>query len=207
LPGAQLGTPGDWNIVIAGAWNVAILTPEGIAHRLFELEPGTPVDVQVAMNIGAPIRVKHENIIVQPSPASLIITPQDPTPEALEKSVTVANRALNSLPETPMSAAGLNLRYHFDQIPDSLIEAGGSMIDDKLTDAGHEILEKTLRRKIVWEDGVLNLDIFEREDSTALMVFNYHKNSNLPVELGEWLGVHAAMLDNCATIRQKLIEE
>ncbi|MET0110029.1 MAG: hypothetical protein ABW084_14095 [Candidatus Thiodiazotropha sp.] len=76
LPGALLGTPIDWNIVVVGAWNVAILTPEGIARRLFNLEPGTPIEVQVAMDVGAPIRVRHDNIIVQPSPTSLVITPQ-----------------------------------------------------------------------------------------------------------------------------------
>lgn len=207
MPGALPGTPVDWNIVIAGAWNVAILTPEGVARRLFNLEPGTPVEVQVAVDVGAPIRVRHENIIVQPSPTSLVITPQDPTPEVLANSVTIATRALTSLPETPMSAAGLNLRFLFDQIPDSLIEVGKSVIDDKLPDAGFEIVEKMLKRRIVWQDGVLNLEISEREDSSGLVVFNYHKNSNSPTELNEWLDSHVAMLENCASIRQILMEE
>ena len=207
MPGALPGTPVDWNIVIAGAWNVAILTPEGVARRLFDLEPGTPVEVQVAVDVGAPIRVRHENIIVQPSPTSLVITPQDSTAEALENSVIIASRALTCLPETPMSAAGLNLRFLFDEIPDSLIEAGKSVIDDKLTDAGFEIVEKMLKRRIVWEDGVLNLEISEREDSSALVVFNYHKNSNSPEELKAWLESHQAMLENCTSIKQVLMEE
>lgn len=207
MPGALPGTPVDWNIVIAGAWNVAILTPEGVARRLFNLEPGTPVEVQVAVDVGAPIRVRHENIIVQPSPTSLVITPQDPTPEALANSVTIATRALKSLPETPMSAAGLNLRFLFDQIHDSLIEVGKSVIDDKLPDAGYEIVEKMLKRRIVWQDGVLNLEISEREDSSGLIVFNYHRNSNLPLELNGWLESHEAMVKNCASIRQILMEE
>ncbi|MCG7946176.1 MAG: hypothetical protein N0C84_07505 [Candidatus Thiodiazotropha taylori] len=207
MPGALRGTPIDWNIVVVGAWNVAILTPEGIARRLFNLEPGTPIQVQVAMDVGAPIRVRHDNIIVQPSPTSLVITPQESTPEALANSVTIAQRALDSLPETPMTAAGLNIRYQYEQCPDSLIEAGNSVIDDKLTDAAFEITEKMLKRKIVWDDGVLNLDVHERDDASALVVFNYHKNSNLPGELGDWLGKHAQMLENCATIIDTLVEE
>lgn len=207
MSGALPGTPVDWNIVIAGAWNIAILTPEGVARRLFNLEPGTPVEVLVAVDVGAPIRVRHENIIVQPSPTNLVITPQDSTPEALANSVTVATRALNSLPETPMSAAGLNLRFQFDQIPDSLIEVGKSVIDDKLPDAGFEIVEKVLKRRIVWQGGVLNLEILEREDSSALVVFNYHKNSNLPEELKAWLESHQAMLENCTSMKQVLMEE
>jgi hypothetical protein len=207
LPGALLGTPIDWNIVVVGAWNVAILTPEGIARRLFRLDPDTPIEVQVAMDVGAPIRVRHDNIIVQPSPTSLVVTPQEPTPEALAISVTIAKRALDSLPETPMTAAGLNLRYQYEQCPDALIEAGKSIIDDKLTDASFDISEKILKRKIIWDDGVLNLDIHERADASALVVFNYHKNSNVPGKLGEWLGKHEQMLDNSTTMIETLVEE
>ncbi len=207
MPEELLGKPVDWNIVVAGAWNVAILTPEGIATRLFELEPNTPIEVQVAVDVRAPIRVKYEDILIQPSPTSLVITPQDPTPEQLEKSVIIAKRALENLPETPFSAVGLNLRFLFEEIPDSLIEAGKSVIDEKLPDAGLEIREKMLKRKIVWQDGELNLDIVEREDSSALIVFNYHKSSNSPEGLIDWLGAHAEMLKNCTMIRESLMEE
>jgi hypothetical protein len=195
------GTPTDWNIVIVGAWNLAILTPEGIARRLFELEPETPVEVQVSLDGRAPIRVKYENILVQPSPASLIVTPQEPTPSELEKSVTIAKRALTRLPETPVSAAGLNLRFWFEKIPDSLIKAGLSVIDDKLSDEGFRTLEKGLKRTIEWGDGVINLEIQEREDSSALVIFNYHRNSKAAEQLITWLETFRDMLDKCDKLR------
>ncbi len=44
------GTPFDWNVVIIGSWNPAILTPQGITTRLLQLEAGTPVEVQVSLD-------------------------------------------------------------------------------------------------------------------------------------------------------------
>lgn len=207
LPESQLGTPVDWNIVIVGAWNVAILTPSGVASRLFGLPPGTPIEILVDVEGRAPIRVKHDGITIEPSQTSLVITPQVSNPELLEKSVGIAKRALEILPETPFSAIGLNFRFKFDVIPDSLIEAGVSIIDNKLSDKDYQIHDKILKRQIAWNDGFLNLDIHERKDSSALILFNYHQNSISPAKLSEWLEYHEKMLYDSKEIIQILINE
>lgn len=195
----------DWNVVIAGAWNTAILTPKGIAKRLFQLED-TPVEVLVELEFRSPIRVKYQNIVVQPSSSSLIISPENSNSELLEQSVIIARRALEALPETPLKAAGLNIRYQYQNIPDELIEAGKSTIDDALQDAGFNINEKHLGRKIPWDEGVLNLDIHEREDASALILFNFHKASTTPGELMEWLGMHERMLEDSEKICDSLVQ-
>lgn len=207
LPEPQLVTPVDWNIVIAGAWNVAILTPTGVASRLFGLPQGTPIEILVDLEGRAPIRVKYEDIIIEPSQTRLVITPQVPNFELLEKCVAIAERALETLPETPFSAIGLNFRFKFDEIPDSLIEAGKSIIDDKLSDNEYKIHDKVLKRQIAWNDGFLNLDIQERENSSALIVFNYHKDSNTSTELCNWLKQHKEMHENTNKIMKILINE
>ena len=197
-------TPLDWNIVILGAWNIAILTPEGVARRLFQLEPNTPIEVQVATDARAPIRIKHENILVQPSPTSLMIAPQESTPEAIAVAAEIAKRAIQSLPETPLSAAGVNLRYRYESIPEALIDAGTSSVDEKLIDEGYNIQEKTLKRQMPWEGGVINLDLLEQKGASAILLFNYHKNANSPDDFVQWLDKHAAMIENCASLRDVL---
>jgi len=207
LPELELGTPVDWNIVIAGAWNIAILTPEGIAKRLFNLDSGTPVEVQVAVNVRAPIQVKYDDIIVQPAPSSLVILPQTSSPELLEKSVNIAKRALKDLPETPLSAVGLNLRFQFDNIPNALIDACESVIDDKLSDKNLKIMDKVLKRQVEWKEGELNIEIHEKQNSSAHVLFNFNKNSNNPVELSEWLEKYEGMLLSSTEIKEILINE
>lgn len=203
----ELGTPVDWNIVIAGAWNIAILTPEGIAKRLFNLDSGTPVEVQVAVNVRAPIQVKYDDIIVQPAPSALVILPQTSSPELLKKSVNIAKRALKDLPETPLSAVGLNIRFQFDNIPDALINACNSVIDNKLSDENLKIMGKVLKRQVEWKKGELNIEIHEKQNSSAHVLFNFNKNSNNPAELSEWLEKYEDMLLSSTEIKEILINE
>jgi hypothetical protein len=200
-------TPVDWNIVILGAWNVAILTPSRIASRLFGLEPGTPIEILVDTEGRAPIRVKYDDIIIEPSPVRLAITPQTPNFESLGRCIAIAQKALSILPETPFSAIGLNLRFKLDVIPDALIEAGESIIDNKLSDEGYILQDKELKRTIEWKDGVLNLNIQENKDSSALIGLNYHKNSSSPTELSDWLNYHQDMNDAADKIMGILINQ
>ena len=205
MPETHPGTPVDWNIVILGAWNVAILTPSGIASRLFELPLGTPIEILVDTEGRAPIRVKHANIIVESSPVRLAITPQTPNSESLGRCIAIAQKALSILPETPFSAIGLNLRFKLDVIPDALIDAGESIIDNKLSDEGCIIQDKELKRTIEWKEGFLNLNIQENKDSSAFIGFNYHKNSNSPTELSNWLNHYQEMNENTNKIMEILI--
>ena len=56
--------PFDWNVVIVGYWNRAILTPAGVGRRLFGLEEGNPVLVEVPMNGLGPHRVKYSDLTI-----------------------------------------------------------------------------------------------------------------------------------------------
>jgi len=42
--------PSDWSAVVIGRWNRAILTPRGIAQRVFRLPEGTPIQVLVPID-------------------------------------------------------------------------------------------------------------------------------------------------------------
>ena len=49
--------PSEWSVIILGAWNPAILTPGGIAQRIFKGACGEhPVDVQVPLDGLAPYK-------------------------------------------------------------------------------------------------------------------------------------------------------
>lgn len=193
--------PLDWNITIVGAWNLAILTPDGVAKRVLGLPPGTPVEVQVAIDQLAPMRVLHGDLMVVPSKGMLLIQPSESHLMNLKKAAEAGQRILSSLPETPIRAAGVNFRYHFDTIPASLRELLTSPIDNRLADSEFEIASRQLKRTVAWRPHSLNIDIKEASDASCSVEFNFHCPSSDRDVLTGWL---ARVDEMGACVRQTL---
>lgn len=189
------GIPFDWNVVVVGAWNLAILTPNGVAQRILRLESGTPVEVQVPLDQRAPIRVLHSGLIVTPADGLLVISPARSSAAELERAATAAIHGLESLPETPFVAAGVNLRYRFTTLPERMVAMLESPIDDSLADASFVIAGSSLKRDLGWSEGTLNLDLHAERDSSGHILFNFHRQSPVKAELVAWLGMVESMVE------------
>ena len=115
----------NWDIVLLGLWNRAILTPAGIAQRVFGLqEPGTavvgadstkienafPLEIQFAIDWNFPPRVAYEGVVVSVFGDRIIFGPKSSKHDSLNIALGYAQNILKSLPETPVSAIGVNLR-------------------------------------------------------------------------------------------------
>ena len=175
----------DWNVIIVGYWNRAILTPAGIAQRLLGLEPSTPLVVEVAMNGIGPTRVKHDNLVIVPEARKLIITAEIATLDNFDRARNNGIKAIENLPETPLSAAGFNIRMKIDETPDQLLSALKTNIDDRLSDAGLIIEERSLTRTVRVGDGKLNLTIYSEKELRVEL--NFHRQSTVNEELIAWL--------------------
>lgn len=197
--------PFDWNVIVVGYWNPAILTPSGIARRLFELDQGTPIAVEVPMDGLAPHRVRHEGIIVTAEPGRLALTVEVPSLQNLERARQIAIGAMVKLPETPLTAAGFNIRLKLDDPPEQLLNATTAGTDALLSDAGFTIKTRTIRRSIEQGHGLLNLEIREDDGAETKIEFNFHRQSSAIGELREWLQMPCDDVRTvCATTLEKL---
>ncbi|MCD4825605.1 MAG: hypothetical protein K8S55_13500 [Phycisphaerae bacterium] len=177
--------PYEWNVVVVGYWNPAILTPAGIAKRLFGLEEGTPILVEVPMGGLASPRVKYDDLTVTAEGGRLVVNVDKPIFANLEKAKMVAVRAINDLPETPFKAAGFNVRYRISEPSDELLAGTETGIDALLSDSSFIIQAKILNRSLTWEEGVVNLTLHSEPEAKIEM--NFHKQSIEQKELSDWL--------------------
>ena len=174
-----------WDVVVAGFWNPAILTPSGIAQRLFELPEGTPVLVEVSMDWMAPYRVRHSELTVMAERGRLIVAADEARYELLDQARQVAVRAMERLPETPLTAAGYNIRVKINEPSNEFLRASACGFDALLSDAGFSIDSQRIRRSLKKNDGLLNLEITQGEDVTVSL--NFHRQSSKKEELVDWL--------------------
>ncbi len=198
-------TPKDWNVVLLGFWNCAILTPSGIAKRLFRLDAGTPVAVFVAIDMPAPHKVNHSGVTVVAANNQLVVQPDRCDFQSLQKAMEIACRALEELPETPVVAAGINVKYTCEEPLDALQQVTRhDWLDARLSDKKYEITGRSLSRSLKLGDGQINLGITEDADGKYELYLNFHRASNSVSELRSWLNVPVADIEHHA--RQVLLE-
>jgi hypothetical protein len=184
--------PLDWNVVIIGHWNRAILTPSGISRRLFGLPEGTPVQVFVPLDAIAPYQVRHENITVIAGSDRLLIQPTTNNYDNLVAAMAVARRALEGLPETPITAAGFNLRYRSTDSNDALQELTTHPFDDRLSDEGFEIASRSILRSVRCDKGRIKIHISREEEGAFAILLNFDLQSQNAAEIRAWLAMPAA---------------
>ena len=186
----------DWSVVVVGYWNPAILTPGGIAKRLFGLPSETPVLVEIPMDGLAPHRVRHEGMTVMATPSRLAVVAETPTLGNLERARHIASKAIETLPETPLTSAGFNIRLKLDDPPERLLTCTAAGLDTSLSDAGFIIKARNIHRSLEHEVGTLNLNVQESENAETKLEFNFHLESSETKRLCEWLKMPSETIED-----------
>ncbi len=189
--------PFDWNVVIAGYWNRAILTPNGIAKRLFKIPSGTGMEVLIPVDLLEAPQVRYDGIVVRVEDRRLIIGAANGSFEALGRAMEMGRNALDALPDTPVLAAGFNVRFKSvgDRVEIDRMVAS-TELDSCLSDAGYEITGRLLNRKVrckdsIFEKGVITLSLDVQEES-AKIELNFQRDSRDVQELVGWLNAPRA---------------
>lgn len=191
----------DWDIVVVGFWNLAILSPAGIKSRLFELNDEDPVQVQVPMDGIERPRVIVDDIMVIAESSHLIVRPMQPTYASLEIARSVAARAIDNLPETPLHAAGFNLRWKSQPLAPTAFALFETPADDRLASDCHEIVRRGFNRQIRRGNGVINLSVEYDTDGEVRTMLNFHLDSRDRDQLTEWLRTDAEELrETCVSL-------
>ena len=189
----------NWNVVIVGHWNRAILTPAGIAYRLFKLPKDTPVQIEVPLDGLAPYRVKHGPVVITAQSAKLNIFTESPSYENLQIALQIASTALNDLPETPVQAAGFNICYRIENIPEVILGYIKSEMDEALSDEGYQISTRVLRRSIQWHQGHINIEVSCDEQSLGIVSLNFEMESGNTKDLITWVNTPIEQIKKTAT--------
>lgn len=192
-------SPKDWSVVVAGSWNRAILTPAGIRKRLFRLDDGTPIEVQLPIDQLKPPQVKHDGIYVIADSNNLILRPHQCSFDELDRARLFAINALESLPETPITAIGINMRYTSAIAIPEFFDALDSSWDTSLSETGYTINESDIKRSLSWNNGFINLFLSYDKSNHHSILFNFEIRSNNHEDLKNWLSAPIDILKSQIT--------
>jgi hypothetical protein len=185
-------TAEDWNVNIVGFWNRAIYTPAGISRRLFQLPATTPVQVLIPLDLPAPYQVQHDGLTVTVGSDRLIVQPARANYDRIVSAMEIGRRALDDLPRTPLIAAGFNLRYRSDGPVGVLEEITANAWENRLSDEGFVIQERTVTRSVRRQNGRINVTVTQKGDLTFSLLLNFDLQSDNVGQLRAWIDVPAA---------------
>lgn len=166
--------PDSYNIVVLGAWNPSIFSPEWALNNLAD---DNQCEVKLAFPLDdptAPRKISFEGISVFPGRRQVLLAPDVLDIDGMKKCSSVLVKILGLLKHTPLSSAGVNFHFSEDN-PSALISSALLPADSGAILDTYQINGTKLQRALK-KDGdnfVLNLGI-EQNGAACKLSFNFH---------------------------------
>ncbi|MCX7178655.1 MAG: hypothetical protein NTX56_07750 [Proteobacteria bacterium] len=187
----------QWTLVIAGAWNPAILSPNWVAKEVLKLavDSNFQVGMQVAINDPSqPIGFEFEGIAYAPA-LNVLMFHLKPELDR-EKMVGAAAKILELLPHTPITGIGFNSGFEIECGIDDLLKSfsAGTSIPDFLTDADAQLVKQGWGATVATKDRLINMTC-KLEAGKVSIGFNVHMEVTSALSAAEKLRVPGLLTD------------
>lgn len=200
--------PDNWNIVVAGEWNRAIITPAWTAKTVFGLESGSTIEALVPLDGFAPYQLRHNGITLIPARGQLLFQLDKPELDFLKRGLDAARNAINDLPRTPLAACGINLRYSSSEPSSQLLDAMKCKTEKLFSDAGYKVFTRRRSDTLVFEKGCINVIADIPTDGPVGLTLNFERKTTVTQEIVEWLNQSPdAVIQKADDLVQLLIKE
>lgn len=166
---------GEWTTVIPGSWNLAILNFDWVAREIFEQKD---INVALAVGPGLPqVTFTAGNVSLRPTADRVIFSARDASDKALSTIESFATKLLEKLPQTPVSAVGVNFGF-IEETPDADTLEMFKIVDtNKISDAGYVIRETSIIRSVLIDDVRVNFKSVNDNNGAVSFHFNFHNEA------------------------------
>jgi len=179
--------PVDWNVVVLGAWNRAILTPAWISEIVLGVEKGSPIEVLVPLDAFAPFQIRHGGLRVTSLPGQLLVQLDTPSEDSLVAAMAAMKRALDDLPRTPLQACGINIRFNSPEPGGMVVERTRCKSEELLSGNGYELRVRRRGESMDFKEGTLNFIADLPTTGPTMLTFNFDRQCSVPGDAIAWL--------------------
>lgn len=168
---------GAWNVVLAGAWNPAIINPNWIGRHVFDNTELLYEMLVPMMGNQRLMRFPEKRVQVALEGNRLLLSTTSLTKPAMLTVEAIAGKVLELLVHTPISACGINYGFEATTTEERLPWVSRLGDHDLVTEL-LTIKETTIQRRLdgvaILGDPALNLKLSDRRDGGFQIDFNYH---------------------------------
>lgn len=166
------------NLTIVGHWNVAIITPPWIQTQFPEFKVTEDIPLEIGINI-RDIRFTIKDLVINPSPNRLIISPKVETNECFESLILLMSGIIEKLNHTPMIAVGSNFAYVLDKSEEIVpIQGDAERLDEYYSKIGKKFSGNFVSQHVLVENDMEITVFYNLSPSARIVTFNYNINTN-----------------------------
>lgn len=160
-----------WTIVIAGAWNPRVFSPDWVGKHLMADQPLT-VEVPLASPVNH-LKLMAGGVVLIAAEDRLIVGAQDTNMAAMEKAERVACKAALLLEHTPTAAVGINFGFEDDRLTPGLVDLFRLPDAKRLSEFGCSVKQTSITRGLLIEGRALNVTHAFVDEGTQILL-NFH---------------------------------
>ena len=179
--GGMLLVPEETSLVVAGAWNPAILTPDWVLKHGLERESSARIQAFFPAGIGGlfeyPRFQLESDFSFMVRPDALVVTPVEVTDVNLQLTENAVGRIVTILKYTPVAGVGHNFEFRDSHPNIAYLEAFTAARQDitECINAEWRPAATTLSTSFLKDDGRVVVNIVRNFDAGVLSVkFNFH---------------------------------
>jgi hypothetical protein len=164
----------DWTVVIVGSWNIAILNSDWIGSAVFDVQE-TEVELLFG-TIRPQIKISAPHASLTPALDRVVLNCRRPDEASLAAVERSADRLLEKLPLTPVTAIGINFGYKEQDVPADVAELFRIGDTARISDLDLAITSTTITRQLAYDGRELNFRMIQSANDVLQFHFNYHQN-------------------------------
>lgn len=185
------------SIVLTGVWNRAIFTPEWVQHRVFV--DVRDIEVELLFGPSSGIRFTADGLSLTVLAGRVVVGPMSLSADSLDGIEKVTGALLEALPETPLSARGINFL---------MTTTDADVVGDLIPRVESSERLKAVSRRTGWtfqfDDDLLRVNAERRADGVRIE-FNHHRDGKRASDLrGSVVGCTRECLDRTRDVAREL---
>lgn len=166
----------NWTLVLAGLWNVDILTPEWLNKFVFDERESFTVEYLATPNLV--IRYVTSKIIIIPTPQKITIAPLILDDENYSSMMSFASSLTRSLPHTPFQGIGFNFGFRVEEADDELLAHFPEPDAARFADTGLALRGRKQTRTFRDDSHTINITTTINSETTIDFDFNHHHEAS-----------------------------
>lgn len=175
------------NITIVGNWNVAILNPDWIQAQFPKFKTSDRPQLEIGLNI-RDIRYELKEIIINPRPDRLIITPKIVSNDCFGDLMDLTAGILEKLSHTPIVAVGSNFAFSLDESEDISHMCGDrEELHSSYKKIGKKYSGSSVIQHILTESDMQITVSYHISANTKMVTFNYNRDSEIKEEVKSFI--------------------